>query len=170
MVAQYSQDEATRQRGGDLHFFSRSAEKGPDEPNVPDTVRDAAFSLKNIGDVYSSLVATPLGLHIVKLVDKREPFKRSLEEARRTIQNKLWRERREQAVDKFVQELRQKANVQEFPAVLDKVKPPSNTATTDTAAGEANPAASNRRFSYDIGLTPPRASGKPAASPAPAAK
>ena len=124
LAQEHNLDPATKDSFGDLRFFS--ATKDPsgetDEPERPDAVRKAAFSLANVGDVYPEVVQSERGFHIVKLTAKREAMKRSLEDARRMIQNKLWREKREQAIEKFVAELRKKANVQENEEALAKVQ------------------------------------------------
>lgn len=107
----YNEDVETRDRFGDLRFFSRPAERRADEPVVPAAVAEAAFSIAQIGDVYPTLVQSPAGFHIIKLRGKREALRRTLEEASRPIRNRLWRERREQRVTDFIAALRRTANV-----------------------------------------------------------
>lgn len=61
----YSTDTETRDKGGDLYYFS---------PNM--TVSDfeyAAYNL-NVGEFTKEPVRTPLGLHIIKLTDKKERY------------------------------------------------------------------------------------------------
>jgi peptidyl-prolyl cis-trans isomerase C len=159
LAQQFSQDAATREQGGDLRFFSRVDQKSVDEPTVPDEVRTAAFSLKNIGDVQGSLVQSSQGFHVVKLTGRRDAYKRTLEEARRTIQSRIWRERREKAIEAFVNDLRQKAKVQENLALLDQIQIPGQVEAApgkakSTAAPQANQAAR------------PASSLKPVAAPA----
>jgi peptidyl-prolyl cis-trans isomerase C len=122
LAGKESLDEKTRERGGDLRFFSRPSERTANEPEVPDAVREAAFSIEKKGGVYPSVVASEQGFHIVQLTDRRKAYDRSLEEARRSIQNRLWRERREKAIDAFVQQLREKAKVEEHPELLDQIR------------------------------------------------
>ncbi len=125
----YNEDPETRRgsRRGDLRFFgrdgSRSGNTGEeDEGRVPAAVAEAAFGIERIGGVYPELVETPQGFHIVKLTGRRAALRRTLEEARRPIQHRLWRQKREQAVEEFVAQLRREANVQENPAALDSVQ------------------------------------------------
>jgi peptidyl-prolyl cis-trans isomerase C len=122
LAAKNSIEEKTRQNGGDLRFFSRPSQKTSHEPEVPDSVRQAAFSIKDKGGVHPSVVASEQGFHVVQLTDRRRAYDRSLEEARRSIQNHLWRERREKAIDAFVQQLREKAKVEEHPELLDQIR------------------------------------------------
>lgn len=126
LAEQRSLDATTKTSGGDLRFFSETAEpdvKGEtDEPDRPATVRKAAFSLANIGDLYPEVVQSDKGFHVLKLTGRREALKRTLEDSRRMIQNKLWRQKREESIEKFVADLRAKANVQENPEALAKVQ------------------------------------------------
>jgi peptidyl-prolyl cis-trans isomerase C len=124
IAEQKSQDAATKASGGDLRFFSEAVDpKGETEdPERPAAVRKAAFSLANVGDLYPEVVQSERGFHIVKLTGRREALKRTLEDARRMIQNKLWRSKREEAIEKFVADLRAKANVQENPDALARVQ------------------------------------------------
>ncbi|HEX6239433.1 MAG TPA: peptidyl-prolyl cis-trans isomerase [Polyangiales bacterium] len=122
LVSEYSEDAETKARGGDLQFFSRPTERAEGDPPVPDAVAEAAFSLENLGDVYGQPVRTPAGFHIVRLTSKRKALARTLDHARRPIQNKLWRQKREEAVDTFIRSLRDKAKVEEHPELLDQLK------------------------------------------------
>jgi peptidyl-prolyl cis-trans isomerase C len=114
-------DPATRDRFGDIGFFSRTAERQADEPEVPPEVAEVAFALETIGAVHPQLVRSSQGFHIVKLTGRRAPLRRTLEEASRPIRHRLWRERREQAVEDLVTRLRSEADVQEDLSLLDQV-------------------------------------------------
>lgn len=139
-------DPATKDSFGDLRFFSATPDKNgeTDEPVRPDAVRKAAFSLSKVGDVYPQVVQSEQGFHLIKLTGQRAAMKRSLEDARRMIQNKLWRSKREAAIEKFVSDLRAKANVQENPAALAKVRVTDGTGKTgDSASDELKAAAAH---------------------------
>ncbi len=119
-----NEDAATRDRFGDLHFFSKPGEQQPDQPDqdtVPAPIAEAAFKIEQIGGVYPQLVHTDDGWNIVKLTGRRAALNRTLEEARRPIQNRLWRQKREQSVDAFIAKLRHDAHIQENPDVLADV-------------------------------------------------
>jgi peptidyl-prolyl cis-trans isomerase C len=118
----HNEDPETRDRFGDLRFFSRPAERRPDEPDIPAAVAEAAFGLAQIGDIHEQLVQSPAGYHIVKLTGRRAALRRSLEEASRPIRNRLWRERREQKIQEFIDQLRARANVQIDEAALAAVR------------------------------------------------
>jgi peptidyl-prolyl cis-trans isomerase C len=107
----YNEDAETKDRFGDLRFFSRPAQRRDDEPVVPAAVAEAAFSLAQVGDIHPTLIQSPAGFHILKLTGKRAALHRTLEEASRPIRNRLWRERREQRVTDFIAGLRRDASV-----------------------------------------------------------
>jgi len=113
LVAELSEDTDSKLRGGDLQFFSKPADRVEGDPAVPDPVAEAAFTLNEPGDVYPQLVKTVHGFHVLRLTAKRKALSRTLDHARRPIQNKLWREKREAAVTAFMQGLRSKAKIEE---------------------------------------------------------
>lgn len=140
LAEQYNQDPGTKESFGDLRFFSEAREANElGGPERPDAVRKAAFTLKNVGDVYAELVQSERGFHVVKLTGKREAMTRSLEDARRLIQNRLWRKKREDAIDKFVADLRAKANVKESAELLAKVQAQPDPESGDKAQPKHEP-------------------------------
>jgi len=122
LASTQNDDPALKERFGDLQFFSKPGEQVAGDPVVPASVAEAAFKLDKIGALAPEPVTVEQGYAVVKLTGKRKELARTLDQTRRTIQHKLWRERREAAVDAFVKELRAKANVREDWAVLDQVK------------------------------------------------
>lgn len=138
MAEQNNEDPETRDRFGDLRFFSRPAERQPDEPTIAPPVADAAFSITQIGGVHRQLVQTPEGFHIIKLTGRRAALDRTLDEARRPIQNKLWRERRERSIDDLVARLRRESHVETNLALLDQLHvdmPAGGSPTVEGAPG-----------------------------------
>jgi peptidyl-prolyl cis-trans isomerase C len=115
-----NEDPETKDRAGDLRFFSKDPEPGEAAP--PKAVRDAIFSLAKTGDLYPSVVESEKGFHVLKMTGQRAPLERTVQDAQRLIQNRLWREKREAAIDKFVGDLRQKADVKENADLLKQVK------------------------------------------------
>jgi peptidyl-prolyl cis-trans isomerase D len=83
LARQYSEDDSSRARGGDLDFFGRGR-------MVPE-FEDAAFALQP-GQV-SDLVKTQFGFHIIKLTERRPATQRPLDEVRQQIVDQLQWER-----------------------------------------------------------------------------
>jgi peptidyl-prolyl cis-trans isomerase C len=144
----HNEDPETRDRFGDLRFFSRPADRRADEPEVPAAVAEAAFALAQIGDIHDQLVQSPAGFHIVKLTGRRAALRRSLEEASRPIRNRLWRERREQKIQEFIDALRAQADVRIDEAALAAVRvdiPEGNPADLRSPQQGAPPAPAPER-------------------------
>jgi peptidyl-prolyl cis-trans isomerase C len=134
-LAAANENPESAQRFGDLQFFSLPAQRVEGDPPVPDAVATAAFTLKDVGDIYPQLVKSDLGFHIVKLTGRRKELARTLDQARRPIQHKLWREKREAMVETFVKSLRDQARVEQNDALLAQLKVEFPAAPTGVAPG-----------------------------------
>jgi peptidyl-prolyl cis-trans isomerase C len=104
LAKQYSDDPNTKDRGGDLEYFSR-------ERIMPEFA-DAAFKLK-IGEV-SAPVRTDFGFHLIKLTDRKPAHTATLDEARDQIAAYLTDEKRRAAIAKLVQGLKDQADIKIF--------------------------------------------------------
>jgi parvulin-like peptidyl-prolyl isomerase len=120
LAEQNNQDAATKDRFGDLRFFAQQPAAGETAP--PQAVRDATFKLVKTGDMSSEVIQSEQGFHVLKLTGERAALDRSLDDARRLIQNRLWRKKREDAIEAFVTDLRGKADLKENLDLLAKVK------------------------------------------------
>jgi peptidyl-prolyl cis-trans isomerase C len=153
LATQHNTDPETKERQGDLRFFSLAPEDGELAPPKP--VRDAVWKLAKNGDLHDGVVESEQGFHIVKRTGERPALARSLEDARRLIQNRLWRQKREAAIEAFVADLRTKANVKENLDVLAQVKvdltaPPAR----DDAEGPPERAPTTKRVARPAAGTP----------------
>ena len=83
IASKYSEDEASKAKGGDLDYFSRGR-------MVPE-FEQAAFAL-GVGEV-SGLVKTQYGFHVIKVTDKKAASVRSIDEVRQQITDQLKWER-----------------------------------------------------------------------------
>ena len=137
LAKEHNIDPETKDRLGDLRFFPKRASGDPSETTMPPAVRAAAFTLEKTGALYANVVETPKGLHIIKLTGKRDKLDRTLEDARRLIQNRLWREKREAAIEGFVSSLRDKAEIKEFPELLAQVRVKQDAAGDKPGAAAA---------------------------------
>jgi parvulin-like peptidyl-prolyl isomerase len=78
-----------------------------------------------VGDIADKPVKTDKGFHVVKMTNKRPKLDRSFDSVKRMIESRLLRTKRKEALDKFVEELRGKADVEIFEDNLKKVEVPS---------------------------------------------
>jgi peptidyl-prolyl cis-trans isomerase D len=108
LASQYSEDEGSKAKGGDLDFFGRGA-------MVPEF--DQAVFAMEPGQI-SDLVKTQFGYHIIKLIEKRPATTRPLDEVRAQIEDQLKSQRAEEEADRQSQDL---ANVLKTPADLDTI-------------------------------------------------
>lgn len=119
LAKQHSRDVATKTAGGDLGYFMKDAPSDAGAPNeadagaLTDAVRSAAFTLREVGDTSAPLAIE--GKHaIVRLTGERPERHVSLEDATASIRAKLWRERRQQALDALFTSLREREKPQVF--------------------------------------------------------
>lgn len=115
-------DEATRARYGDLRFASRPV---PGEPRAegapPAALVEAAFALEKVGALHPKVIETDHGFHIVKLTARRAALHRTVDDVKRIIQSKLYREKREAALEALVKRLSEEAKVEVDPSALGEV-------------------------------------------------
>jgi peptidyl-prolyl cis-trans isomerase C len=115
LVAEYSIDTATKDRGGDLRYFDRNTKE------LPAPIVTAAFALTNLGDV-SSPIKTSQGWNVLKLTGRRKALVRTFDEVKGQIKSRLFRDRRQAAMDAFIRDLRAKAQVEVHEDRLAKVQ------------------------------------------------
>ena len=118
-----SMDEASKLRGGDLRYFDQQGKaRGETEPSVPPSIVKAAFALKTVGDTAPQPVKIENGFSIVKLTGQRPAISRKLPEVEETIRVRLWRERRQQAIEAFVATLRSQYKPETHPQLTEAIK------------------------------------------------
>lgn len=101
LAAQFSEDEATKQRGGDLGWFS--------DARMPADFMNAVHALR-VGET-SAVVQTKLGFHILRLLDARPARAMSFDEARPEIIAALENAKRRDAVARLDVDLASKPRV-----------------------------------------------------------
>ena len=123
-VRNYSEDDATRETGGDLHFFGKPGqdpvERSPLAPEVAPALTRAAYELDGVGDVAAAIVRTPQGWHLVQKTGFRRPVERKLDDVRTSIRNKLFRKRKSEAMEKYVADLREKTKIEIDDSVIER--------------------------------------------------
>jgi peptidyl-prolyl cis-trans isomerase C len=115
LVAQLSEDEDSKSRGGDLTFFDRSTTM------YPKVLVDAAFDLREMGQV-SPAVHTDRGYHVLVLTQRRPGFTRALPEVSRDIRKRLLRVRQDKKMEELVTEMRKRLKVEIYEDQLAKVQ------------------------------------------------
>jgi peptidyl-prolyl cis-trans isomerase D len=115
LAKQHSEDEASKDAGGDLDYFGRGR-------MVPE-FDQAAWAL-NPGQI-SDVIKTSFGFHIIKLVDKRAATTRTLEEARPQIEEQLRWEKAQTEAGRVAE------------SVADQIKTPADLESVARAQGLA---------------------------------
>ncbi len=166
-------DEQARLDAGDIGFVGEpGVSKTDNQAKAPPAVARAAFDLKAVGDLAPAPVKSSAGWHLVQKTGFRRPYRRELSDAATRIRNTLFRQRKAEAMEAFVQDLRGKATITIDDAALEAVKvspaPPKRgflPPGVDPADGPAQRPA-RRRIP---GLPPPGARPpRPAPDPKPA--
>jgi peptidyl-prolyl cis-trans isomerase C len=106
---EHSIDTETKLRGGDLRYFTREGQSFQGQgPEIDRTIVDAAFALREVGDVTPAPVQVGEHFSVVKLTGRRPAEHRTFEESDPAIRLRLWRERRQSALDELITELRER--------------------------------------------------------------
>ena len=108
LARQYSQDQASAPKGGDLGFVSRGQ-------MLPE-LEKAAFSLKK--NEVSSVIKGPKGYHIFTLVDRKKRVSLNYEEIKDRLQPYALAEKQRDRLETWLKELRDKAKVKVYEARL----------------------------------------------------
>lgn len=109
-------------RRGDVGFVPLDGSRPDGEASVPASVAAAAFELSRLGGMADEVIAADGKFWLVKLTGRRAAMNRSVEEASRTIRQRLWSERRDTAVETFVDGLREDANIEIDRSALEHVR------------------------------------------------
>lgn len=118
LVKAKSDDEELKARGGELAYLSRDELKN----KYGEQFANAAFSLASINDITPQPVETKDGFYIIKLRGRRQAINRTLEEVKETIRMKLYSEKRQKALDDWIDSLKKKYNVTIIEENLSKIK------------------------------------------------
>lgn len=114
-LAEEHSDGPSAKRGGDLGYFPRGK-------MVP-AFDEAAFSLKD-GQV-SDPVKTRFGYHIIKVTGRKESTVTTFEEAKENIMRQLKNQKKREIAKQYIEELKQKADIQYPPGKKPEPARPS---------------------------------------------
>lgn len=106
-MARRHSDDGSANQGGDLSYFSRGQMVPPFE--------EAAFALRDSGDITPNLVKTRYGYHIIQLTDRREGQLMDTSQAREMLLGR----RRQEAVESGIERLRKEVTVRINDEVVD---------------------------------------------------
>ncbi len=141
-LAKEHSDCPSSAQGGDLGFFPRKGK-------MVEPFAAAAFDLK-VGEV-SDVVETQFGYHIIKVTDRKEAQTTDLEKAAPHIRYSLQREKLASLQQEYMDELKEKAEIEYADAPADAEEPVSEMSADEpaekasdevkkTAPGEDKPA------------------------------
>jgi peptidyl-prolyl cis-trans isomerase C len=101
LAKKYSDDPGSKDRGGDLGYFSRG--------DMVPAFDKAVFAL-NVGQ-NSDIVETDFGYHIIQLEEKKAASKMSLEDIKDDLREYLFQQRGAKRFETYVKDLRSKADI-----------------------------------------------------------
>ena len=112
LAAEFSEDERTRNRGGDLDWFSRE--------RMPPDFCDAVFPLQK--DTLSGPFRTALGWHIVQVTGRQAARPLTFEELKPEIRALLETEQRRYAIETLLHKLQLASSIKVFPENIERPK------------------------------------------------
>ena len=113
LAAQYSQDPGSKNKGGDLGFFSR-------DEMVSKEFDDAAFTLKK-GQT-SPPVHTKYGYHLIQVVEKKVSETKGFDEVKDLIKRELLKKKRGEALESYLDKLKSNDKIEVREELLKDVK------------------------------------------------
>jgi len=113
LAKEYSEDQASRNRGGYMGWFGRGS-------MLPE-FEAAAFALQS-GET-SEIVATSRGYYLIKVEERKEGEVKPLEEVRQLIEAPLLVEKKREAINNFVQQAMRDARAEVYVEALQGQAP-----------------------------------------------
>jgi len=101
LAKKYSDDPGSKERGGDLGYFSHG--------DMVDTFEKAAFGL-NVGQT-SDIVNTDFGYHIIRVEEKKAASKFTYDDVKDDLKEYLFQQRAAKKFETYIKDLRSKADI-----------------------------------------------------------
>ncbi|HMP89950.1 MAG TPA: peptidylprolyl isomerase [Kiritimatiellia bacterium] len=106
LAALHSEDQATRYKGGDAGWITRTAL----ESRWPEPALDIIFAMREAGET-SPVIETDRGLYVFRLMDYQSSSRLPFDVVERNVAHQIVRERRERLVEDMVAESRRAVRV-----------------------------------------------------------
>jgi peptidyl-prolyl cis-trans isomerase C len=103
LAKNYSEDPGSKDRGGDLGFFSKGQE-------MPKSFEDKAFTLKP-GEV-SGIVETEFGFHIIKVTDKKPEGKKTYESVKDNLSKYMKDQKIRKEIDAYLAKVKETSKIE----------------------------------------------------------
>ena len=127
IAVKYSDDQATRYRGGDIGWTREKKSRS----RWDEEVMAALFSLTKVEEI-SPVITTTSGHYLVKLMEVRESAPRSLAEMKGWISHKILKDKKKQVFDDFYKDLEKRVSVTVNEELVASIKP-----LTDKLSGKS---------------------------------
>ena len=106
LVQNHSEEEQTKNSGGDMRYRSKRELEGL----LGSSAAKKAWALPSINDV-SEVVESKIGFHIFKKLGIRPPTNRTLGEVKAQVKNRVYREKRKEAFNIYLEKLKTEIGV-----------------------------------------------------------
>ncbi len=118
-------DEESKGKRGDLQYLVKTGTQP--KSRLPQAVPaqeilDALFSLKEVGEIYPSLIKSEKGYHLLQKTGERPAFSRSLENVSQEIKNQLLRQKKNKAMEVYVDEIKKQVEINIDEKALSEMK------------------------------------------------
>ena len=125
LAGEFSEDERSRNRGGDLNWFSRE--------RMPKDFCDVVFPLGE--GIVSEPFRTSIGWHIVQVTERQAARPLTYEELKPEIEALLETERRRHAIETLLHKLQIASSIEVFPENID---PPQTGLETEAGSKDSS--------------------------------
>lgn len=117
-----SLDDQNKLRGGDLLYFDQYGNTESGKAGPAEALAQAAFAIKNIGELAPAPIKTEAGYSVLMLTGKRSGNHDPLETVEPLIRARLVQEKRQEALDALVAKLKTELKPEVFPRRITLVE------------------------------------------------